>query len=484
MPKTVAYPIKRPHTAIRRAALAQSENENHPSGNASVPPPSKLCQTGHQRKQLVARKQKRTGPHIYWRNDRAYADFRAYSDVGGTRGALCEPGSTWGTTDAEIAEALFAAQLSVLQEKRRGRIGTPQSKSTTLDVLVRDHLRKKHQAGLTSHSHMIDLEQRLRLALQFFGAKRDPRTIEPEEVRAWAEDLANGGTRTPGTVRHYLNALSGLYGRAQEGLYVSPKYNPVSMLQEKPTGSRKGEAVFFEVADAALVLEAARILETRESRQPGQPGNRVTGALGIHAIVATFLLTGGRKSEVLGLDLEEVSFDRKEIRFRPNDHRGLKTSTSTRTVPLWPQLESILREWVFGGDQPRTEGLLFPSLTGGMIGDLRKSLDRIGELCELEQGAVRTRAFRHTYCSARLQTVQRILKPGREPTDPEAWEYVEVSKFQVQKEMGHGGAQLVNRIYGHAQRNPHRSDVVEYRVERHEDTLGDRLRSIKAFAQR
>ena len=65
-------------------------------------------------------------------------------------------------------------------------------------------------------------------------------------------------------------------------------------------------------------------------------------------------------------------------------------------------------------------------------------------------------------------------------TDPEAWDYVEVSRFQVQKEMGHGGAQLVDRIYGHAQRLPYRSEVVEYCVEQHRDTLGERLRSLVA----
>ena len=98
----------------------------------------------------------------------------------------------------------------------------------------------------------------------------------------------------------------------------------------------------------------------------------------------------------------------------------------------------------------------------------------------MEPGEVRTRRFRHTYCSARLQTVQRILRPGREPSDPDGWEYVEVSRFTVQKEMGHGGAQLVDRVYGHAQRTPHRSDVVEYRAEKHREELGDRLRSLQA----
>ena len=419
----------------------------------------------------MARKKKNNGPHIYWRNGRAYADFRSYSDAGGDRWALAKPGATWGTTDPEVAEALFAAQLADLQDKRRGRAGAPQRRSTTLDVVARDDLTKRHKTGRTSHSHMVDLEQRYRKAIDHFGAKRDPRTIEPADVRAWAEALAKDGNRKPGTVRHYLNALSGLYGRAQEGLYSDPGYNPVSMLKEKPTGRWQAEeAAFFEVHEAALLLEAARTLETRSRLNVGARENRVNATPGLYPIIATFLLTGGRASELLGLDVEDVSFDRGIVRFRPNAHRGLKTKTSVRVVPLWPQLRDILQEWMYGvdHDHPRTEGLLFPSTTGGMIRDLRKSLDAIGRLCGLEPGEVRTKAFRHTYCSARLQTVQRIVRPGCDPvTDPDPYEWIEVSRFTVQKEMGHGGAQLVDRIYGHVGRDPHRSEVVEYRVDKH-----------------
>ena len=341
---------------------------------------------------------------------------------------------------------------------------------------MRDHLIAKRRAGRTSHSHLSDLEYRLGTAIRFFGADRDPRSIEPTDARAWADDLARDGTRKPGSVRHFLNALSGLYGRAQEGLYVDPRYNPVSMLQEKPSGRWKGGAAFFEVADAALLLEAARIVEAREKREDGSEGNRVKATPGLHSIVATFLLTGGRSSEVLGLDIEDVSFDRELVRFRPNEHRGLKTHTSRRDVPLWPQLLAILQEWVFGGDSPLTEGLLFPSNTGGMIRDLRKSLDTMGVLARMDSGEVRTRCFRHTYCSARLQTVQRILRPGTK----DEWDYVPVEKFTVQKEMGHGGAQLVDRIYGHAQRNPYRSEVVECWVEEHREAIGGRFAALLA----
>lgn len=416
---------------------------------------------------------KSSGPRIFWRNGRANADFRTYADVGGSREALAKPGRKWGTTEPDIALLLFEARLNELTAKRKGRLVAPQPNKTTLAELARHHLLMKAKAGRTSESHMFDLESRLRAAIAYFGSCRDPSTIVPGEVREWSESLENGGRRKPGTIRHYLNALSGLYGRAQEGLFVAPNYNPVAALQEKPTERWNGEAKFFEVEEAALLLEAARVVSSRD---------RANATPGLYPILSTFLLTGGRFSEVIGLQVEDISFDRGLVRFRPNEHRGLKTQTSIRTVPLWPQLRDVLQTWMFGGDSPRTNGLLFPSALGGMVRDLRKSLDTIGGLCGMEKGEVRTRRFRHTYCSARLQTVQRILKPGSDPDSKDAWDYVEVSRFQVQKEMGHGGAQLVDRIYGHAQRLPYCSEVVEYEIEQHRETLGSRLSALNAVS--
>ena len=68
---------------------------------------------------------------------------------------------------------------------------------------------------------------------------------------------------------------------------------------------------------------------------------------------------------MLGLEVQDVSFDCKTVTFRPNEHRRLKTRTSRRTVPLWPHLEEILRPYVFSTTAPRGEGLLFPSDRGG-----------------------------------------------------------------------------------------------------------------------
>jgi integrase len=123
------------------------------------------------------------------------------------------------------------------------------------------------------------------------------------------------------------------------------------LLLEKPQPARN-EAEWLEAHEAALLLESAR------TYKPQRDDRAMPFA---YPLIATFLLTGGRTKEVLGLKVDDISFDRRTITFRPNEFRRLKTSTSHRTVPLWPQLEEVLREHLYGGDTPRVSGLLFPS---------------------------------------------------------------------------------------------------------------------------
>lgn len=169
--------------------------------------------------------------------------------------------------------------------------------------------------------------------------------------------------------------------------------------------------------------------------------------------MAAFLLTGGRKSEVLGLEVEDVSFDRRTVTFRPNPYRRLKTRSSHRTVPLWPQLEEVLRPYVFGRDEPLGD-LLFPSLAADgrerMLRDVRKALDKVGERAGFEHGLIRTKLFRHTYCAARLQTLDRGAP---------------VSLYTVSRELGHSSTAMVEKVYSHLGQVRHRSEAVEFRFE-------------------
>jgi integrase len=409
----------------------------------------------HEAQKPKRRPKKRS--RIYWRTrggkERAYADFRDYRDVGGGREALVPNGLKLATTDPIVAEVLAAERVAELEGMRRNRtlVGATGAR---LGPYAQYHLEAKAKAGRTTDRHLVNAECYLRRAVDYFGADRALDSIRVVDVVAWMDHLGaqpgrRGQTLSGATRRHHLNALSNVYRRAIGEEVVPAGYNPAAGVMEKPQG-RRFEATWLEVPDASLLLEAARV-DRRDATQS------------IYPILATLLLTGGRKSEVLGLAVEDVRFGRGRVVFRPNEFRRLKTKTSDRVVPLWPQLREILRDYLFGRDEAQ-RGLLFPSpRTGGMVTDFRKSLNAIATRAGFAPGEVTSKALRHTYISARLQTVDHGAP---------------VSAFTVAREAGHGGVRLVERIYGHLGEVRHRSEAVEYKAQDYRDVLGDRLEAL------
>ncbi len=71
--------------------------------------------------------------------------------------------------------------------------------------------------------------------------------------------------------------------------------------------------------------------------------------------------------------------------------------------------------------------------------------------------------FRHTYCAARLQTLDRGAP---------------VSTYTVARELGHESEAMVRRVYAHLGEVRHRSEVVEYRVAQHLEQVGERLKKL------
>lgn len=433
---------------------------------------------------------------IYWRErggeSRAYGDFRDFSDVGGGREALKVQGAKKATTDPEVAEKLAGDRVDELRKKRRRKALHGIVEEKDLKEFASHHLVEKAKSGNSTDRWLQVVEGHLAEAVDFFGAERDLNEIRVSDVQryiAYLRDRPNGrgqrcpecdekgevsasepvatcpecgdewkvGTLSESSVRKYLNSLSNLYRRAEAEEYVPSGFNPVASLLEKPTPERT-EPEWLEIHEAALLLEAARTYEPDEEQEA------ISFA---YPLVATFLLTGGRRAEVLGLEVSDVSFDRKTVRFRPNEHRRLKTDSSDRSVPLWPQLEEILRPYVFGGDTPPS-GLLFPSpRTGKMIKDTRRLLDTLAERIGLEKGSIRTKAFRHTYCGTRLQT----LDHGHP-----------VAPYTVATELGHQSTQMVDRVYSHLGEIRQRSESVEYRAEKFREELGERLTALRAVA--
>jgi integrase len=409
----------------------------------------------------------RSRTRIYWRERgggilRAYADLREYADVGGRREPLVARGEKLATSDAATAQVLLGRRIEQLDGMRRGRALHGETRPATLADFARAHLVAKAESQKFTEHWLEVTEKCLERAVEFFGAARDLASITVADVRRWANHLLaapNGrkGTMSASSVRHHLSCLSNLYKRARAERVVPSGYDPVGDFDEKPS-PRRGEAKWLEIPDAALLLEAARTYRPA----PGKGGWRPVPFA--YELIATFLLTGGRESEVLGLEVDDVSLDRGVVTFRPNPWRRLKTATSHRSVPLWPQLREALERYL--AEHPPSR-LLFPSYRTGeeaMVTDFRKLLDAVAVRAGWKPGEIRSKMFRHTYCAARLQTVDQGAP---------------VSTYTVAREMGHGGEAMVRRVYGHLGQVRHRAEAVEYRVEQHAAKLGARLEALR-----
>src|SRR5256712_3904601 len=267
---------------------------------------------------------RRSRSPIIWREQggapRAYGDFRF---LGGSREALCLPGTKRGVTDPELAEVLFEKRAGALREARlRGAAGLPQP--ATLAAFAAEHLMAKAKGGQSTDAWLVQCERHVKRAVSEFGGERELSTITTADVRQWVGRLAAEGL-SGSSQRHVIFTLSNLYRRAQSEGRVTPGYNPIAALLEKPS-TRREEARWLEVHHGALLLEAARRC---------RPTRADLGMPFAHPLVAAFLLTGGRRAEGLGLGGDDGSFDRKTLTFRENQWRRVgDPGPAPREAPL------------------------------------------------------------------------------------------------------------------------------------------------------
>jgi integrase len=404
-------------------------------------------------KQKNRLKTRRSGPAT-----RYYGDFRDFQDVGGGYEALVPPGATRGTTDPDLAVRLLAARLEELENLRearqKGRVASPK----LLEVAVAEYLQDRASEDMTKSEilTLTNIEGRLRKAIDFFGARTLLSDITTARAKEWMAELVRmtsertGKPLSDGTIRKYLDAFSGLWGWAAQYGTVKTDSNPIRGLKDKPTSTTE-EAVFLEVPEGALVLEAARLHLHERPEQASVPP---------YELVACFLLTGGRKSEVLELTPARFDFVNKRVTLRNSKRTRRSLRTKFRTVPLWPQLEGIIRPYI-DRRELGPDDLLFPSRNDPErpITEPRKTLGTVMEDAGLPPDHPPTKAFRHSYCTARVQTVE----PG--PED----ELVAVAPSTVAKELGQGGTSLVDHVYSHPAKYRHRSRAVEFRAEQWKD---------------
>jgi integrase len=371
-------------------------------------------------------------------------------------------GERFATLDPDVATKLAKERLDELEQARRRRALFGHAHVATLASQAAEYLVARKKGQQVTETWLAACEGFLRRATEFFGTDRPLDRIRVSDVRTWASSLLTTKGKTgkllgPESVRRHLFTLSAVYRYAHEQELLPPGFNPVAAFSEKPARGQT-EARWLEVLDAALLLESSRTLPPLIT-----PAGEAMRAEIAYPLLATYLLTGGRRAEVLGLTVDDVSFDRRIVTFRPHAHRRLKTRTSWRVVPLVPQLAEILNAYIFGPRLERPGQLLFPSFATGQeatLVDVRKVIGRVAVRAGWKAGELGTRVFRHTFTAARLQTLDNGAP---------------MSVYTVARELGHGSEEMARRVYAHLGTVRHRSEVVEFRLEQHLEALKDRL---------
>jgi integrase len=413
---------------------------------------------------------------IYWRNQggasRAYADLR---DLGGGLVALIPPNEKRATTDPEVAEELLLQRVNTLKEQRRNRVLLRMDPEADLARYVDHHLQAKAESGRYSATWLESTRVYLARAVAFFTryqrATEDNPDPEPHprnlaaisvpdvsEYAAWLKTQSNGrgGVLGPGSRRHHLNVLSGLFRRAISEGRLNLGRNPVASLLDKPNAPQSRTS-WFEADELALLLESARRFV---SQPPGARSRRPLPCA--YEFLATFILTGAREDEIRRLQIDHVDFDADVIEIR-----GTKTELSDRIVPLHPQLREILEPYVVR--LGRSTGHLFTTESCKPIRDWRKTLDAIALRAGWARGQVRTRAFRTSYITHRLACID-----AGAPIDP----------YQVAREVGHTDLKLIMKVYGRVQRRRIRKEELAFRVEDIGPALEPRLHALDSPPQR
>ena len=374
---------------------------------------------------------KRIHARMYHREGRGwYGDFRNYAREGGGREALKPDGARRPTHDQAHATLLFARRLEELQARRDGRLPAPSTREPvpTLAEYLDRHGALKALDGRARAETIARERVKLELIAEWWG---DPR-LDVITARHFNDLKLQLKGRAAQTVCHYVNAVSSLLQNA-----VSDGHLPANPAQtvKRPRVNR-GEVPYLESAEGHRLIVAAGELDHDRSHR----GFRL-----MRGLVATALLTGVRKSELLALLVGDVDFDAGYIHVRPNPYYPQRKSRhAIRRVPLWPQLRDVLVPIV--GE--REGGLLF-SRNGKPVRDPHKGLMLVFERAGISKpDGKEWHLFRHTYTAMRLQTLDNGAP---------------VSPWTVKTELGHGSLTLIENTYGHLLEVRDRLPVVEYR---------------------
>jgi integrase len=414
---------------------------------------------------MTKRRRPVKAPRIYQKGCNAagqpyfYGDFRMWSDAGGKQEALKPAGSTRATTDPTEAQALFATRLLALQAARLARAAQPADADISdfperLGPAFALHLERRAASAKIAEGTLALYEKCAKTVLRILGnvllASITPRVLTRYLDRRRNErNPKTGEGIAVRTIRNELHALSNLLDRALSDEVITK--NPFKAWKDMPA-VKLFEKSFLTRAQSRGLLGAAEVEDALVSAARAQtnPGTRTEAgkliapvgprAHSYHAaILATFLYTGGRLEEVLGLAIGDVNLATGIVMIQDTDFRTLKKERHRRPVPVPLALVNRLRRHIAQLPNRDPHAALFPGTHGRPMGTIQKLLARCAARAGLTELNLSAHSLRHTFATTMLQTYVKVAKN----------EFAVRNNWEIARLLGHKNTDLVDEVYAH-----------------------------------
>lgn len=227
-----------------------------------------------------------------------------------------------------------------------------------------------------------------------FGAETAIGEITKPVVRKWRDRMMHVEKYTPSTIANYRQIISGTFR-----YYISEKdlqeANPCKELDwPKPDNAiappelsnetiNRGKVKISDTDSLDKHDEDEDDLESGPSEIPKSDEALLVAEIQqkspwLVPIVKFALETAARRSEILRLEWEHISFDKGELRItkEKNDHRKDKKTPKGRVLPIWGQLAELLVE--IQPDHKKRKGRIFEGTASSCSHSFSNAVNALG----------------------------------------------------------------------------------------------------------
>ena len=221
-------------------------------------------------------------------------------------------------------------------------------------------------------------------------------SLSQQVFKTYRAELKKEGLE-PSSINGYIRTVGGALNLAVERRYLNE--NPLKGFKKLPEVQKI--IVPYTKAEIVALLRAAREWD----RQKGYRHRRSGRTYNVFPIIATGILAGLRRGEIVVLEWTDLDWERSLVLVRAKPALGFKPKWyHERAVPLEPQLRQILEP------MKRPKGLCFPNGLGRKYANnLLRDVKAVAESAGLDPQETTVHRLRHEYAS---HQIMRAIPPN------------------------------------------------------------------------